>query len=113
MDFPARLRQVRLERKLTQEQLGKHIQVTKVSISCYENGSRTPDMETLQRIADVLDVSVDYLLGRTPTVKVDEQLAKEDPKVCVFLEEVLKAPKECRDELRKIWEIIKSRGSNN
>lgn len=65
MGFPERLKQLRSEHKLTQEQLGKKINVTKVSISGYENGNRTPDMETLQNLADVFDVSIDYLLGRS------------------------------------------------
>ena len=65
MDFPKRLRSLRLGHKLTQEELGKKINVTKVSVSGYENGNRVPDMETLQKIAEVFDVQVDYLLGRT------------------------------------------------
>lgn len=65
MGLPSRLKSLRLEKKLTQEQLGKKINVTKVSISGYEKGTRTPDLDTLQRIADFFDTSVDYLLGRT------------------------------------------------
>ena len=103
MDFPARLREVRKQRKMTQEQLGKRVDVTKVSISCYENGSRTPDVETLEKIADALDVSVDYLLCRT-----EEAVMAEDDG-CRWFREVLRAPEECREELRKIWEIIKKR----
>ena len=103
MDFPARLREVRKQRKMTQEQLGKRVDVTKVSISCYENGSRMPDVETLEKIADALDVSVDYLLGRTD----ETELAADDG--CRWFSEVLRAPEECREELRKIWEIIKKR----
>jgi len=105
MDFPTRLRKMRRERNYTQEQLGRLVSVTKVSISCYENGSRTPEMETLQRLADALDVSVDYLLGRT-----DEQ-EQEEAQVCQWVDEILRAPKEYRDELRKIWDIIKMRGA--
>lgn len=66
--FSTRLKKLRQQRKLTQEDLGKLINVTKVSISGYENGNRTPDMETLQKIADVLEVSLDYLLGRSEYV---------------------------------------------
>jgi len=76
MDFASRIKKLRLERKLTQEQLGKMINVTKVSISGYENGNRSPDMETLQRIADYFDVKLDYLTGRSddpsPSAKRDE-----------------------------------------
>ncbi|MCJ7840540.1 helix-turn-helix domain-containing protein [Lederbergia sp. NSJ-179] len=60
-----RLKKLRNEQGLTQEQLGKIINVTKVSISGYENGNRTPDTETLQSLADYFEVSTDYLLGRT------------------------------------------------
>lgn len=60
-----RLKMLRTEKKITQEELGKFVNVTKVSISGYENGNRTPDTETLQKLADYFDVSTDYLLGRT------------------------------------------------
>lgn len=68
--FPQRLRHLRKQHKLTQEQLGQKINVTKVSISGYENGKRTPDTETLEMLANYFQVSVDYLLGRTsnPTI---------------------------------------------
>jgi transcriptional regulator with XRE-family HTH domain len=117
MNFPTRLRQVRLERKLTQEQLGKKINVTKVSVSCYEKGTRTPDMETLQRLADALEISTDFLLGRSDdpeTAGAGEVVVKADqadPETCNWLKELVNAPKECRDELRKIWDIIKNRGN--
>ncbi len=64
-----RLKHLRTEQKLTQEQLGRLINVTKVSISGYENGNRTPDTDTINRIADVFDVSTDYLFGRTDRKK--------------------------------------------
>ncbi|TPE70804.1 helix-turn-helix transcriptional regulator [Halalkalibacterium halodurans] len=60
-----RLKKLRNERKITQEELGKKVNVTKVSISGYENGNRNPDTETLQKLADFFEVSTDYLLGRT------------------------------------------------
>lgn len=65
MEFPSRLKALRLRNKMTQEELGKKINVTKVSVSGYETGNRTPDTDTLMKIAQVFDVSVDYLLGRT------------------------------------------------
>jgi len=77
VNFPSRLRALRLKHKMTQEQLGKKINVTKVSISGYENGTRTPDLETLQKIADVFDVTVDYLLGRTDqTINIHEEFRR-------------------------------------
>ncbi|MFD2133301.1 helix-turn-helix domain-containing protein [Pseudogracilibacillus auburnensis] len=60
-----RLKKLRSDKRITQEKLGKKVNVTKVSISGYENGNRSPDTETLQRLANYFEVSVDYLLGRT------------------------------------------------
>ncbi|MDN4593541.1 helix-turn-helix domain-containing protein [Polycladomyces subterraneus] len=112
MDFPSRLKQLRRQKNLTQEQLGQQVGVTKVSISLYESGRRNPDLETITKIADVLEVSVDYLLGRTDAP--DRTIAATavgvgDPKICRWFEELLRAPQECREELKKIWDIIKKR----
>lgn len=61
----SRLKKLRLDKKITQEELGKKVNVTKVSICGYENGNRNPDTETLRFLADYFNISVDYLLGRT------------------------------------------------
>ena len=60
-----RLRKLRVDFKLNQEELGKKIGVGKTTISQYESETRSPDTDTLQRLAEVFDVSTDYLLGRT------------------------------------------------
>jgi len=59
-----RLRELRKEKNLSQEDLGKILGVTKVSVSGYEKGTRVPSMETLNNILDIFMVSADYLLGR-------------------------------------------------
>lgn len=59
-----RLKELRREKNMTQEDLGKILGVTKVSISGYEKGTRIPSMETLINILDIFMVSADYLLGR-------------------------------------------------
>ncbi len=58
-----RLKEARKAKGMTQENLGKEIGVTKVSICCYENGSRTPTLDTLIDLANVLSVEITYLLG--------------------------------------------------
>jgi len=60
-----RLKELRIEKKMTQSELGSRVNVTKSSISGYENGTRTPDTDTLLSLANALKISVDYLLGRT------------------------------------------------
>lgn len=59
-----RIKELRKEKDLTQEDLGKLINVTKVSICCYENGTRIPTLETMVALADIFEVSLDNLLGR-------------------------------------------------
>lgn len=110
-----RLRRLRLEKKLTQEELGKKINVTKVSISGYEKGNRTPDTETLQKLADFFNVTTDYLLGRTdhpnPPENDDIPEVLKDPELGLFFKELAEAPEERREQLLKIWEILKSEDS--
>ncbi|WP_423189458.1 helix-turn-helix domain-containing protein [Alkalibacterium sp. f15] len=62
--FGARLKQIRQQKKWSQKDLSKRIGVSNVSISGYESGNRYPDTDTLSKLADVLEVSTDYLLGR-------------------------------------------------
>jgi len=63
-----RLKDLRLERGLSQQELGRMINVTKVSICGYENGTRTPSLDTFIVLADILGASTDYLLGREISV---------------------------------------------
>lgn len=58
-----RIREQRKKLKMTQEELGNLINVTKVSVSCYENGTRTPTLETLKVLAETFNVDINYLLG--------------------------------------------------
>jgi len=71
-NFGIRLKQIRLYKNLTQEQLGKLLNVTNVGVSKWESNERFPDKDTLIKIADYFDVSIDYLLCRTdnPDAKV-------------------------------------------
>ncbi|GJM78033.1 hypothetical protein HMSSN139_05290 [Paenibacillus sp. HMSSN-139] len=74
MSFPYRLKQLRKEHKWTQEELGAKLNLTKVSISGYENGNRTPDMDTLIKISNVFNVSIDYLVGKSDVRSVDSPI---------------------------------------
>jgi transcriptional regulator with XRE-family HTH domain len=54
-----------LRHKRTQQTMADLIGVSRASYSHYENDHVQPDNETLQRMADVYQVTVDYLLGRS------------------------------------------------
>lgn len=59
-----RIKQLRSENNLTQKQLADKLHVGKTTISNYETGYSQPDIEAQNILADIFDVSVDYLLGR-------------------------------------------------
>lgn len=62
--FSNRLRDLRREKKMTQDELAKVLGISKSAVSMYENGNREPDFETLEAIADFFNVDMNYLLGK-------------------------------------------------
>jgi len=74
-NFGQRLRELREEKKITQAELGNKIGVSGATINRYEKGFRQPDPETLSKLADFFDVTVDFLLGRTDDI-IPEDIKK-------------------------------------
>ena len=54
--------------EISQQKLGKDVGLARNTICQYENGNRVPDVDTLIKLADYFNVSVDYLLGHDVTV---------------------------------------------
>ena len=59
-----RLRELRLAKGLTQKEVATAIKVSPQSYGYYENWVNKPDPETLIKLADLFECSIDYLLGR-------------------------------------------------
>ncbi len=64
-DFSLRLAELRKEAGLTRRQVAEKLNVTPRLVSYWETGGRECSFDTLIAIADLLNTSVDYLLGRT------------------------------------------------
>jgi len=64
-----RIKELRIKKGLSQQQLGEIIGVTKVSVCGYENGSRVPSLETFEQMAELFGTTTDYLLGREIMIK--------------------------------------------
>lgn len=60
--FGERLKYLRINDGLTQEELGKKLGVTKMVVSNWELNKGTPNYDMLKKIADIFGVSIDYLL---------------------------------------------------
>ncbi len=62
--FSIRLKELRIEKRLTQPQLAKILNVSNGIISGWENGIYEPKISYLKEIADYFGVCADYLIGR-------------------------------------------------
>ncbi|EPY07595.1 XRE family transcriptional regulator [Paenibacillus sp. E194] len=63
MTFGERLRNLRTARNMSQEQVARHIGLTRSAYSHYEINNRQPVYTTLLKLAVLFDVSVDYLIN--------------------------------------------------
>ena len=78
----------RKERGLTQEELAIRVNVVRQTVSKWENGQSVPDADLLQRIAEVLEVSVNQLLGEEKEMEqnrneIAEQLARINEQLAI------------------------------
>jgi transcriptional regulator with XRE-family HTH domain len=104
MTFGEKISILRKQLKLSQDDLAKKIGTSAPIVGRYERGEIKPSIEVASKIADALNVSMDYLLGKTDKMILDkktmqrlqdiEQLSKED-KVHIFyaLDNLIKAAK--------------------
>lgn len=63
MEFKVRLKELRLENNVSQVQIAKLLNMSKMAISHWEKGNSEPSIEQLKVLAKYFDVSVDYLIG--------------------------------------------------
>ncbi|OPA74120.1 transcriptional regulator [Paenibacillus selenitireducens] len=65
MKYGNRIADLRERKGWTQEELATTIGISRAALSHYEKNRRKPDFETLTQLADLFQVSIDYLIGRT------------------------------------------------
>lgn len=72
MFIGTRLKELRKKNGMTQTELGNLLNVTKVSVCCYEKNVRVPSLETLEDMSSIFGVSCDYFLGNDiPSIMED------------------------------------------
>lgn len=62
MEFHERLKYIRENKGLKQKDIAEKLGIKNNTLSSYESGTRQPDYQTLIKIADIYDISVEYLL---------------------------------------------------
>jgi C_GCAxxG_C_C family probable redox protein len=70
---------LRTEKKMPQKTVAQYLNVSVSTVSNYEVDRHTPDIETLSKLADLFEVSVDYIIGRTDLrqANTNEKITKE------------------------------------
>ena len=113
--FGKRLKELRKKAHITQQQLGDMVGVTKVSICCYENGTRTPTLDTLIDLADSLNVKLTYLLG-TDALAIEEDnkqntlnIAKDEMELIKELRKHIKLYEKMLDDPKRTMDYFEQR----
>lgn len=119
--FSERLKACRIKKKdtnslWTQSYAADQIGVARTTYTAYENGTKTPPLETVNIIADLFEVTTDYLLGRTDSSETtpqnkcmnENQSILNNPDLLAWYRELPKHTETDLLKLKIIWEIIKN-----
>lgn len=90
MNYGERLKRLREDRKLSQQQLADRLNINRSTYARYELGQTQPDYETLQRLADFYEVSVDYLFGRENNNNLPGLTPKDEKDIAKRMEKIKK-----------------------
>lgn len=107
--FGERLRSLRQKKQMSQKDLAKRLGFSGQSIIAhYESNNKQPSHQTLSKIADILQVSVDYLLGRTdhPDFPPLNYLAKEADRLPEAWQEL---PPEAQEDVLDFIQFVKEK----
>lgn len=110
-----RLKKLRAARGLSQQELSDKLNITRGTYAHYEVNKRQPDYETLKKISDFFNVSIDYLITGNEFTNSPDEMWKEflDPKTQIFFKDLQNAPEEKINELIRFWEFIQERDKKN
>ena len=85
MTIHENLRQLRLQRGLTQEQVAGQLNVTRQALSSYESGRTRPDIDTLMKLAAIYEIDLESILYGTDGRLAWSNRARKTAKVLLFL----------------------------
>lgn len=95
-----RLKELRKKAGLSQAQLAKEFNVAQNTISQWELGLRSLDVDTVSKLADFFGVSIDYLLGRDETASQTQHV--DDDEALEYLDELHKRP-----EMKTLFQVTR------
>lgn len=106
-----RIRLLRKKKQISQEKLGIELNLSKTTISHYENESRIPSIETLIDIANYFEVDLNYILGLDNLIVSNKRTLQASDEEIEFLLEVrrLNVYNRVVSNPKKYAQIVKSR----
>lgn len=81
MSFAKRIKQLRIDNNLTQKDIADELGMTPTGISYWESGNAVPNYETLKKLADFFNVSMDFLTGNESNKDENDVLFRKIGKV--------------------------------
>lgn len=112
--FHERLKRLRKERNLTQQDMADFLGITRQGYAKYENGQAETDLETLKKLANFFNVTTDYLIGNVdnePDIdsmtdkEIDEEIKEIMKDLNVWYKD---EPEDKKEKLKMLRKIIKT-----
>lgn len=114
-ELPEKLKQLRSYKGWSKTEVQRRLGLKTMSTYAnWEYGVRQPDNDTLIKLANLFDVSTDYLLGQTDISDPVDELAQDlkkalaDPEFKRWMTDVSESNEEDLEKLKKMWNIIKN-----
>lgn len=110
MSFGNRLKDLRIQSKLTQKEVSEKLVVSRATIGKYETEQAYPDFEKLVSLANLYNCSIDYLLGLSNIARrfSAQELELTDKIISLSVEEGLISAAASNEDLQKLYEEIKT-----
>lgn len=107
--LPKRLKELREAKGYLQKYVADKIGVKSNTLSGYENGTRSPDPEMIVKLAELYNVTTDYLLGKSddPNKTEEEELEEFIDNVRVWYKNEPKTSEEKLKLMKEMFDIIK------
>lgn len=102
-----RLKILRKENKYTQEDVAKKLGLTKSAYGYYEQGKTVPDAHTISKLANIFDVSTDYILGLTDEKNPKKEINNATTIAAHRLGDIEQLPDDAIDEINNYIDLMR------
>ncbi|WRS27253.1 helix-turn-helix transcriptional regulator [Oscillospiraceae bacterium MB08-C2-2] len=97
-----KIKQLRIEKGLSQTELGEKLQVTQQSVAKWEKGSAQPNMEMITRLCGIFEVDPNYLLGHSG--EEASPMTGDERKLLLLARKAVDIPPQQRQEIIDLFE---------